>query len=127
MMKMINSKIHGFLDYGLAAVFLIGPSILNFSAPMAQISYSFGIVALAVGILTDFPLGLVKVIPFRVHGKIDLVLSVMAVLIPWLMNFAHIVEARNFFVVLGLCWLIVWALTDYRILGEFTPRLTPKT
>jgi hypothetical protein len=62
---------------------------------------------------TAFPLGLVKAIPFRVHGMIELAVSIILVLLPWLLSFASVASARNFYVAAGIVVFIIWSMTDY--------------
>ncbi len=62
---------------------------------------------------TAFPLGLVKAVPFRIHGMIELAVSIILVLLPWLLGFASVPSARSFYVAAGIVVFIVWSMTDY--------------
>jgi len=43
---------------------------------------------------------------------LELVISVLLVLLPWLLGFASVPTARNFYVGAGIVF-IVWLVTDY--------------
>jgi len=114
MTKLLNPTIHGVLDYALAAAFLLLPGLLDFSDAAATLSYIFGAVYLAASLLTAYPLGAFKLIPFPVHGVLESIMAAFWVVCPWLFGFAADTAARNFFVIAGIGLLLVAALTDYR-------------
>jgi hypothetical protein len=64
--------------------------------------------------MTAYPLGPVKVIPFTVHGGVELVTAIFFVLSAWLLRFAEVAPARNFFLVAGVVLGAVWITTDYK-------------
>lgn len=114
MMKVLNPTTHAVLDYGLAILFLLAPALFGFSGVAASVSYAVGVVYLAVSLLTQYPLGLFKLIPFPVHGVLESISAAAWIVIPWLFGFAEIPAARNFFILAGIGLLIVAALTNYR-------------
>ena len=60
------------------------------------------------------PLGLVRVVPFPVHGKLELVSGFVFLASPWLFGFADDnPTARNLFIATGLVTLAVFFLTDW--------------
>lgn len=117
-MKVLNPKIHGMLDYGLAALFLILPPLLNFSEPAATVSYIIGVIYVGTSLITRYPLGLLKILPFPIHGILESVMAVVWIIFPWLFGFSEDVGARNFFIIAGVALLGVVALTDYKGEGK---------
>ncbi len=113
-MKIINSKIHGYLDYVVVLVFLAAPSLLHFSGIPAVISYSLAGVHFALTFLTNFPMGLVKVIPFKIHGYIELVVGPCLIALPFVLGLSSVPAVLGFYVTCGIVILAVWALTDYK-------------
>src|SRR6185437_13204064 len=65
---------HGLVDYLAAVELLIIPFVLRLgtSAPLAKwLAVATGLAVILVGLLTDYKLGLVRIIPFRMHLAID--------------------------------------------------------
>jgi hypothetical protein len=113
-MKILSPKVHGYLDYAVILVLFIAPSLLGFAAEAAAVSYVLGAAYILLALLTAYPLSLAKVIPFTVHGTIELVLSPFLVAMPWLAGFSAHDASRNFFIIAGIALFIVWAVTDYK-------------
>ena len=114
MAKVIKPEVHGILDYGLAFMFLLAPSLFNFPDNAATLSYVVGVAYLGTSLITRYPLGVFKLIPFPTHGVIETMMAIAWIASPWLFAFAGHDAARNFFVIAGIGLLGVVALTDYR-------------
>lgn len=114
MKKVLDPKVHGILDYALAGLFLLAPSLFDFSETAATVSYVFGALYLITSLVTRYPLGLLKVIPFPTHGVIESIMAVAWIFSPWIFGFSEDEAARNFFIIAGVGLLIVVALTDYK-------------
>ncbi len=111
MAKPITPRFHGVLDYAVVVVFLLAPALFGLTGLAATLSYLLAGIHLLMTVLTAFPLGLASVVPFSLHGTVELVVGVvLAVLAFALFEGA----ATSFFLVMGLLILLVWALTDYR-------------
>jgi hypothetical protein len=111
--KPISARVHGVLDYATVAAFLNAPMVLGFHGTPAAIVYWLAGIHLLMTGFTDFPLGVFKVIPFKIHGAIDLVAGVFLLVAPWIFGFAGDYTARNFFVAIAIITFVVVALTDY--------------
>jgi hypothetical protein len=112
-MKIINAKVHGYLDYLVVLVFLAAPSLFHFSGIPAIISYTLAGVHLALTLLTDFPLGALKKVPLKWHGIIELIVGPVLVALPFILGFGSEPAAQYFYLVNGIVILTVWFLTDY--------------
>jgi len=112
--KPISARVHGVLDYAIVAAFLNAPMVFGFRGTVAAVVayWLCGLHLLMTG-CTDFPPGVFKWIPFKVHGAIDLVAGVFLLVAPWVFGFSGIGPARNFFVAMAIIAFIVVALTDY--------------
>lgn len=119
-MKILTPQIHGFLDYAAALAFLLAPALFSFSPVPANLSYVIGVVYMAASLATRYPLGIIKLIPFPIHGVIESVMAIGFLVFPWLFGFAAESGARNFYVVAGAGLLVVVAVTDYK--GKGTAR-----
>ncbi len=127
MKKVLDAKIHGILDYGLAALFLLAPMLFNFSQTAATVSYVIGVVYIGAALLTKYPLGAIKLIPFPTHGVLESIMAASWLVLPWIFGFSADAAARNFFIVAGLGLLLVAFLTDYRSAYVETRRATART
>ena len=106
--------VHGVLDYLTCAFFALAPSLFRLDGAYATICYVLAAGYLVVSLLTNMPLGVARVIPFPVHGKLELVSGLVFVASPWLFGFAEANEtARNLFAGAGLVFLVVYLLTDW--------------
>jgi hypothetical protein len=117
MLKTLNPTLHAVLDYALAVAFLVLPGVLGFPHDSMRLAQIFGMVYLGASLLTRYPLGAIKLIPFPVHGIMESVLAAVWVVAPWLFKFSQHAAARNFYVAAGVALLAVVLLTDYRATG----------
>jgi hypothetical protein len=120
MTKPISARVHGVLDYATVAAFLNAPMVFGFTGTTAAtiLYWLSGIHLLMTG-CTDFPLGVFKWIPFKIHGAIEVVAGLFILVAPWIFGFSDNSPARNFFVAVGIIIFVVVALTDY------AQRMTP--
>ena len=121
MTKPINARVHGVLDYAAVAAFLNAPMVFGFHGTPAAIVYWLAGLHLLMTGFTDFPYGLFKMIPFRVHGVIDLLAGIFLLVSPWLFGFANDNAPRNFFLAIAVIILVVAALTDFSQREEIPP------
>ncbi len=114
-MKILNPKGHGVLDYLAVIAFWLAPRLLGFAeTPAAVVSYVVGTAQLLMSLATIYPLSLVKIIPFPVHGAIELIVSFGLAAAPWIFRFSDLGNARNFFVIAGLGLFLIWTMTNYQ-------------
>jgi hypothetical protein len=114
-MKILNSTVHGILDYIVVVAFAVAPTVLGLSGLAAAISYILAVVHLLLTLVTAFPLGVVKMVPLPLHGAIEFVVSIALVLLPWILGFAPATAARRFYVGAGVLIFAVWLITDYGV------------
>jgi hypothetical protein len=121
-MKVIDPLVHGIADYGLAAAFLLAPTLFGLSGIPSTLAVTSGVIYLAVSLVTKYPLGFIKAIPFRAHGVLEVALGVLWVASPLLFGFADLPAARNFFLISGIALVLVAATTDYKAASETEER-----
>jgi hypothetical protein len=112
-MKRISLKIHGFIDYFIVLFLILSPSIFDFYGTGAGFTYALGFIHLGLTVFSDFPLGLVKVIPIRVHGQIELAVSVLLLILSFTV-FNPDKKLEVFYLILSISILLVWVLTNYK-------------
>ena len=89
-MKFISKQIHSILDYPVAIALIGLPFLLGLgeSSPLAfQLSVGAGVAALILTILTDHQTGLIKVIPYKVHLMVDLLVAIVFIIAPFVLSF----------------------------------------
>jgi hypothetical protein len=113
-MKIIDTKTHGYMDY-IMGIFLIAcPSLFNLGHNTIQglIVYGAGIAAIIYSILTNYELGLVKIIPMKIHLMLDFLSGLLLASSPWLFGFAETVYAPH--LTLGIIELLVTIMTRHK-------------
>lgn len=118
MHHMLNPRTHGYLDYLGVLFFFVAPSLFGFDDKVANLSYIIGVAYLGMVLLTAYPMGVLKWIPFPIHGGVELALGAFLIASPWLLRFSQAPTERNVMVVTGIAVLGVWFLTDYRAAGH---------
>ena len=113
-MRVIGPFAHGLIDYAMVIMLAIGPVVAGFRGKQALFCYALAFVHFLLTIITRFPLGVSKTLPFSIHGAIELIVSILLIALPWIANFATGVNSRNFFVAIGVLIFVIWLLTDYR-------------
>jgi hypothetical protein len=113
-MSFLPARTHGYLDYGTVVGFALAPALLGLEGLPKMICYGLAGVHLLLTLVTDFPLGSATLIPFKIHGLIELIVSIVLVVLPWVLGFAATPAARNFFIAAGVIIFLVWRLTNYK-------------
>ena len=113
-MKVISPRIHGYFDFFTVFIFLLAPTLLGLEQLSAILAYSLATVHLIVTLASDFPFGVVKLIPFTVHGWIERMVGPLLIAIPFILNFSDEEVARNFYIAIGIVIIVIGMLTDYR-------------
>lgn len=119
-MKPISSRAHGILDYLTVALFALAPTLFGFTGTAATLAYAVAAVHLVMTLLTAFPMGVVGVVPFPVHGIIELLVAISLMGIG-MFNFGLEQTAGLFYLLVGLVILVVWLLSAYREATEPDP------
>jgi hypothetical protein len=71
MTKPISSRVHGMVDYATGAALLALPNLLGWHGGAATLARTMGLGTLAYSALTDYELGLQKLVPFPAHLALD--------------------------------------------------------
>jgi len=111
--KVISPRQHAIIDYATAGAFALGAVLFWKNHKRAAIaSLACGAAEAGTGMMTDFPGGLWKVIPFETHGKIDVGLAAGLEAIPTLLAFGDDPRAW-FFRSQGLSIAAVTGMTKF--------------
>ena len=117
-MNKLPPPFHGTFDYILVIYFLLAPSLFTLTPTIGIISYLLGVIHLMLTLFTNFPLGVKKIIPFRIHGFIELVLAVILIAMPALMGESVTFYDSLFFIITGAVILLIWILSRYKQVPE---------
>ena len=101
-MRFIPTRTHGVIDYLMGALLIVAPYILGFADGTAAqwIPQVVGAALIGTSLLTDYELGVVRVIPMPVHLGLDVAAGALLAVSPWLFGFADRVWVPH--VILGL-------------------------
>lgn len=111
-MRFIPTRIHGILDYFLGAFLMFSPWAFHFWRDGAEswVPIVLGAGVIVYSLLTNYELGLAKVVPMRTHLWLDLASGIVLTLSPWLFGFSDFVYVPH--VVLGLLEVGAAIMTD---------------
>lgn len=108
---MIPRNVHGILDYIVGILLIAAPWLLGFADKTAAtyVPVALGIGTLLYSMLTNYELGVIRVIPFSVHLGIDIAAGIFLAASPWLFGFADRVMIPH--VVVGVIEILAGLLT----------------
>jgi len=110
-MKPISLAVHGAIDYLAVVIFAVAPAVIGLSGWPAALSYALAGIHLLMTLLTDFPAGVIKVIPIALHQWVERIVGPVLVILA-LVSMTE--AARAFFVAMGVIIFAVERLTAYR-------------
>jgi len=122
--KVIDARTHGIIDYCHAA-FFFGMAIFcaRRNRRAATAALATGAFIFAESLLTDYPLGAKKVIPFATRGRMDSGLAASSFMVPRLFGFSGTAEAQVFRMN-GFIDGMVVGMTDWNSERAHTPEPT---
>lgn len=111
-MKPINTTLHGMMDYAMALLLAAGPYLFGFGGDDTEslVMYACAALLFIYSLATDYELGVVKVIPMRVHLILDILSGLFLASSPWLFGFADRVFLPHF--ILGVIEVLAGLLTN---------------
>ena len=110
--KPISPTVHGAIDYLAVVIFAVAPAAIGLTGWPAALSYALAGIHLLMTLLTDFPAGVIKVIPIVLHQWVERIVGPLLVILAFvLMTETH---ARAFSVAMGIIIFAVERLTTYR-------------
>ena len=89
-MRVIPTRLHGMLDYGMGLLLIIAPWLLGFAdgGPEQWVPVILGAGVILYSLLTDYELGVARIIPMPVHLGLDVAGGVVLAASPWIFGFA---------------------------------------
>jgi hypothetical protein len=76
---MLNSRVHGVLDYLTAIALVVAPYLFGFANGGAAqlVSQVIAALIILIGLLTAYELSVAKLIPYRVHLGVDIAQAIV--------------------------------------------------
>ena len=110
----ISPRLHGTLDYPLAAVLIAGPLVLNFDDDTAKACVLVvGAAATLLALGTAWSRGIVHVVPPIVHGLADIGATIALIAAPFVLGYSDHAVATAFSIVVGAGGLGATLLTRF--------------
>jgi hypothetical protein len=120
----ISPRLHGTLDYLLAAVLIAAPLVLNFHDETAKVvMLVLGGAAAVLAVATAWSRSIVHVIPPVMHGVADIGATIVLIIAPFVFGFSEHTLALVVYVVIGAGGLVATLLTRYE--SDLQPATRP--
>jgi hypothetical protein len=100
----------------LFLVLLLAPFVLGFDDVDAARNVSIGaaIVVLVATLMTDWPLSVVRAIPLKIHGVLDIVVGLLLIIAPFAIGYSDDSTAATVVhIVLGLGFVVAGFMTNW--------------
>ncbi len=113
-MKKLSPQIHGILDYVTVLFLLFSPALFDMQTTGSIFTYILAVVHLMLTLITDFPAGVVKVVPLKIHGLIEIIVSIALIAVAvWFRRSGDNISFY-YYLVFALILFIVWLISDYK-------------
>jgi hypothetical protein len=113
-MKILNSKIHGIVDYLFVLFLFASPSIFGLQEQASLFTYILGAIHLVITVSTNFEYGIIRIILFKHHGWIELIVSFALVGVAFYLGEVENELSRNFYFAIAILVFLTWLLSDYK-------------
>lgn len=107
---MISTKVHGILDYSVAFL-LIVPWIMKYRGDAWLVPSLAGLAILIYSMMTNYELGMMKLISMRTHLMLDVAIGILLAASPWVFGFAERINLPH--LAAGLLEIVVALLTRH--------------
>ena len=115
LVKLLPAWLHAVADYAVAATLIVVALAVGGTDKAVATGVVVGVVVAVVSLMTKYPLGLVKVLPFTVHSAGDYLAAALLVLAPFVLSFNDSDSGLTaFYVVEGIAVLAVSLITNYQ-------------
>ena len=122
--RLLPAWLHAVADYAVGAVLVLAALITGGTSGAVGTGVVVGLTVLVVSMLTRYPLGVVKVLPFTVHSAGDYLAAALLLAGPFTLHFNHSDSGLSaLYVGAGLAVLAVSLITNY----QYSPRVQAAT
>ena len=114
-MGQFTRRAHCLFDVYLICLLALAPILFGFTTGPQRVIWVLCAAHFLVTILSDTPIALIRIIPFPVHGMIELLVAILCPFAPAVFGFWDEPNARHFLFGLGFGLFVLWLLTDYKM------------
>jgi hypothetical protein len=106
---------HAIADYAVGILLIVVAVASGVGGAAEATGIVVGATVLLVSVLTRYPLGIVKVLPFQVHSAGDYLAAALLIVAPFALGFNDTEAGISaFYVVMGIAVLAVSLITNYQ-------------
>ena len=115
LIKALPAWLHAVADYAVGLSLIIVALASGAEGKAVAAGVVVGAVVLIVSMLTKYPLGIAKVLPFTVHSAGDYLAAALLIVSPFALNFNDSDAGLTaFYIVAGIAVLAVSLITNYQ-------------
>ena len=115
LVRLLPAWLHAVADYAVGSLLIIVALAVGGSTGAVATGVVVGAVVLVVSMMTKYPLGVVKVLPFTIHSAGDYAATTLLLAAPFALNFRHGDAGLSaFYIVAGFAVLAVSLITNYQ-------------
>jgi hypothetical protein len=100
-MKLIPTRLHAVMDFLMVGALLALPRVLNWDSRVTTLFTIVAIGMLALGLLTRYEAGLLRLLPMRMHLALDFLTGLLLIAAPFFILQGLSDNARTWLLVLG--------------------------
>jgi hypothetical protein len=113
--RILPAWFHAIADYAVGGTLIIVALAVGGTTAAVATGVVVGAVVLLVSMLTKYPLGVAKVLPFTLHSAGDYLAATLLIVAPFALDFRHSDSGLAvFYIVAGLAVLAVSLITNYQ-------------
>jgi hypothetical protein len=87
LIRLLPAWLHAVADYAVGGLLVVAALVVGGSAGAVGTGVVVGVTVLVVSMLTKYPLGVVKVLPFTIHSAGDYLAAALLFTGPFVLNF----------------------------------------
>jgi hypothetical protein len=115
LVRLLPAWFHAVADYAVGLTLIVVAIAVGGSGLAVATGVIVGAVVLIVSMLTRYPLGVAKVLPFTVHSAGDYLAAALLIISPFALGYTDTDAGLSaFYVVAGLAVLAVSLVTNYQ-------------
>ena len=127
LVRTLPAWLHAIADYAVGGLLVVVALAVGGDGLAVGTGVVVGAVVLAVSMLTRYPLGVVKVLPFTVHSAGDYLAAALLIISPFALGYSDTDGGLTaFYVAAGIAVLAVSLITNYQYSPkrEWAPELS---